>query len=144
MPASAPTETKSTIGSFTAEAFAAHLAGLPPLPAWWLERKRAAYERFASLPMPSDTDEHWRFSNRSTLTLEGFHLPVAGGAATATPAAPGTMGAGTPAAGGVPGFAAAGGAPVEVTTPAWAGAGCSIWANVGRSISASVTAFSFT
>ena len=76
------TETKSLTGSFTAEAFAAHLAGLPPLPAWWLERKRAAYERFASLPMPSDTDEHWRFSNRSTLTLEGFHLPVAGGAAT--------------------------------------------------------------
>ena len=74
---SAPTlsETNATIGSFTAEAFAAHLASLPPLPSWWLDRKRAAYEKFTALPMPSATDETWRFSNRSTLTLDGFHLP---------------------------------------------------------------------
>ncbi len=71
------TETKSLIGSFTADAFAAHLAGLPPLPKWWLDRKRAAYERFVALPMPSATDETWRFSNRATLTLDGFNVPSA-------------------------------------------------------------------
>lgn len=74
------------VGSFTPEAFAAHLASLPPgLPAWWLERKRAAYARFAALPMPGRTDEAWRFSNISGLTLDGFALPAA---ATATPYAP--------------------------------------------------------
>src|SRR5262249_39261610 len=68
------TETKSSIGSFTAEAFAAHLATQKSAPAWWLERKRAAYEKFASLPMPARTDESWRFSNIGTLTLDGFEV----------------------------------------------------------------------
>lgn len=67
----------SPVGSFTREAFDAHLARVAHLPAWWLDRKRAAYERFASLPMPRRTDEGWRFSNLSTLTLDGFHLPAA-------------------------------------------------------------------
>jgi Fe-S cluster assembly protein SufD len=71
------TETKSLVGSFTPEAFAAHLASLPPLPQWWLDRKRAAYERFAALPMPSRNDEAWRFSNLGGLTLAGFTLPAA-------------------------------------------------------------------
>ncbi|MDP3071472.1 MAG: Fe-S cluster assembly protein SufD [Opitutaceae bacterium] len=71
------TETKSLVGAFTPEAFAAHLASLPPLPQWWLDRKRAAYDRFAALPMPSRTDESWRFSNIGALTLEGFALPAA-------------------------------------------------------------------
>lgn len=65
---------KSLVGSFTADAFAAHLASLPPLPTWWLDRKRAAFERFSALPMPVRTDEAWRFSNISTLTLDGFTL----------------------------------------------------------------------
>ena len=69
---SALTETKSLTGAFTAEAFAAHLERVQHLPAWWLDRQRAAYDRFASLPMPRRTDEGWRFSNLSTLTLEGF------------------------------------------------------------------------
>jgi len=64
-------------GSFTAEVFAAHLARVAHLPAWWLERKRAAYARFAALPMPKRTDEGWRFSNLSGLTLDGFMLPPA-------------------------------------------------------------------
>ncbi|MSU50468.1 MAG: Fe-S cluster assembly protein SufD [Opitutus sp.] len=68
-------ETKSLVGSFTADVFAAHLASLPPLPAWWLDRKRAAYERFAAAPMPTRTDESWRFSNFASLTLDGFALP---------------------------------------------------------------------
>ncbi len=73
------------MGAFTPEVFAAHLASLPPLPKWWLERKRAAYDRFASLPMPARTDEAWRFSNLAGLTLAGFSLPAA---AKTTPHAP--------------------------------------------------------
>ncbi len=67
----------SLTGSFTAEAFATHLARVSHLPAWWLDRKRAAYARFAALPFPSRTDEGWRFSNLSGLTLDGFHLAEA-------------------------------------------------------------------
>ena len=64
----------STIGSFTPDLFASHLAGMAGLPAWWLERKQAAYEKFAALPLPVRTDESWRFSNISTLSLEGYAL----------------------------------------------------------------------
>ncbi len=70
MSVSAPT---SIVGSFTREAFDAHLQRVSHLPAWWLDRKRAAYERFAALPMPKRTNEGWRFSNLSTLTLDGFN-----------------------------------------------------------------------
>ena len=56
-------------GSFTRDLFEAHLARIAHLPAWWLERKRAAYDRFASLPMPKRTDESWRFSNLAGLTI---------------------------------------------------------------------------
>lgn len=66
------TTVKSPVGSFTAEAFAAHLATQSAAPAWWLERKRAAYAKFAALPMPTRKDESWRFSNIGTLTIEGF------------------------------------------------------------------------
>ncbi len=64
----------SLTGSFTREAFAAHLERVKHLPAWWLDRKRAAYERFAALPMPKRTDEGWRFSNFAALTLDGFEV----------------------------------------------------------------------
>jgi Fe-S cluster assembly protein SufD len=73
-PSSLSTPTKSPIGSFTPDIFASHLASVPEGPAWWLERKRAAFERFASLPLPKRTDESWRFSNLASLTLEGFAL----------------------------------------------------------------------
>ena len=63
---------RSAIAAFTPEAFATHLASLPSLPSWWIERKRAAYTRFAALPLPTRTDEAWRFSNISGLSLEGF------------------------------------------------------------------------
>ena len=53
-------ESKTLTGSFTREAFAAHLERVKHLPAWWLDRKRAAYERFAALPMPKRTNEGWR------------------------------------------------------------------------------------
>ena len=62
----------SLTGSFTREAFDAHLARVSHLPAWWLDRKRAAYERFAALPLPRRTDEGWRFSNLAGLSLDGY------------------------------------------------------------------------
>jgi len=71
-------ESKPVIGSFTAEAFNAHLATQKSAPAWWLDRKRAAYEKFVALPMPTRTDESWRFSNLGGLTLDGFTVTHAG------------------------------------------------------------------
>jgi Fe-S cluster assembly protein SufD len=65
---------KSSTGSFTPDLFASHLASQASAPAWWLERKRAAYETFAQLPLPRRTDESWRFSNIGSLALDGFAL----------------------------------------------------------------------
>lgn len=77
-----PIAPSSLLGAFTRDAFQAHLASLPAdLPTWWLDRKRAAYERFASLPLPARTDEAWRFSKLSGLTVDGFTLPSAPAAA---------------------------------------------------------------
>lgn len=64
----------TTVGAFTAEVFAAHLVRVQHLPAWWLDRKRAAYARFAALPFPKRTDEGWRFSHLSGLSLDGYKL----------------------------------------------------------------------
>ncbi len=68
------TAVRSPIGSFTPDLFTSHLASVAGLPAWWLERKKAAYEKFASLPFPKRTDESWRFSNIGALSLEGYAL----------------------------------------------------------------------
>ena len=66
----------SATGSFGPASFAAHLAAQASAPAWWLERKRAAFEKFSSTPMPKRGDEAWRFSSTSTLTLGGFSIPT--------------------------------------------------------------------
>jgi len=68
------TSTVSPIGSFAPDLFASHLASVAGLPAWWLERKQAAYEKFVSLPLPKRTNESWRFSNIGGISLEGFGL----------------------------------------------------------------------
>jgi Fe-S cluster assembly protein SufD len=68
---------RGPLGSFTPDIFASHLASVASTPAWWLERKRAAFEKFVSLPLPKRTDESWRFSNISGLTLDGFALRAA-------------------------------------------------------------------
>jgi len=73
MSVSAPTSAPA-LGSFTPEAFAAALATQTTAPAWWLDRKRAAYEKFASLLLPKRTDEMWRFSSYGALTLDGFEV----------------------------------------------------------------------
>jgi Fe-S cluster assembly protein SufD len=64
---------RSPIGAFTPDAFGAQMSAQIGTPSWWLDRKRAAYERYAALPMPKRTDEAWRFSNIATLTVEGFN-----------------------------------------------------------------------
>src|SRR5580693_7053896 len=64
----------AAVGSFTSEVFAAALAAQAGAPAWWLERKRAAFARFSALPLPTRTDEAWRFSSLSGLKLDGFSL----------------------------------------------------------------------
>ncbi|MDB6093061.1 MAG: sufD [Verrucomicrobia bacterium] len=80
MPVVSSSPTLPAIGSFTAEAFAAHLASMSHLPSWWLERKQAAYQKFAALPLPKRTDESWRFATLTGITLDGFNLPDAVGA----------------------------------------------------------------
>ena len=84
----------AVLGAFTPEAFAAHLRRVAHLPAWWLERKRAAYDRFASLPLPRRTDEGWRFSDLGGLTLDGVALPEPGALADAHHTGLGIAGAG--------------------------------------------------
>ena len=71
---------------FTAEAFAAHLAGLGHLPKWWLHLKSEAWNRFVALPPPARTDELWRFSNLSGLGLDGFDVAPAAPDAADRPA----------------------------------------------------------
>jgi Fe-S cluster assembly protein SufD len=76
------------VGGFTAEAFARHIGSLKAAPAWWLERKRTAYARFEQLPMPSRTDEAWRFSNISGITLAGYAPRQAAAAPLSNPKPP--------------------------------------------------------
>ena len=85
----------SLVGSFTAEACAAHLARCAHLPAWWLDRKRAAYARFAALPFPKRTDEGWRFASLGGLKLDGFRSPDAVNLAQTAHREIGVAGAGT-------------------------------------------------
>jgi Fe-S cluster assembly protein SufD len=73
----------SALGALTAERFARALDGLAGAPAWWLERKRAAFDRYAALPLPRRTDEPWRFSSLPGLSLAA--LPCASGPAAGPP-----------------------------------------------------------
>jgi Fe-S cluster assembly protein SufD len=63
-------QTPSLNGVFTSAAFASHLTALSHLPAWWLDLKRAAWDRFGALPLPGRTDELWRFSTVAGLRLD--------------------------------------------------------------------------
>jgi Fe-S cluster assembly protein SufD len=67
------TPTRSPLGSFTPDIFASFVGSLSA-PGWWRDRKREAFEVFASLPLPKRTDESWRFSNIAGLALDGFAL----------------------------------------------------------------------
>lgn len=65
---------RSPIGAFTPDLFASHVASLGSAPSWWLERKKAAFQQFSSLPLPKRTDESWRFSNFLGLALDNYAL----------------------------------------------------------------------
>ena len=68
-----PESTPST--GLNSERFAMHLSQRAALPDWWLEAKKAAWNQYNALPMPSRSDERWRFSNLKGLELEGYILP---------------------------------------------------------------------
>ena len=64
-----------TVPGLDSNRFAQHLSQRAYLPAWWLEAKKAAWNQFNALPLPSRQDETWRFSNLKGLDIEGFSLP---------------------------------------------------------------------
>lgn len=72
---SAPALSATPFTGLDSSRFATHLSQRSYLPAWWLDTKKAAWNQFNALPMPSRTDETWRFSSLSTLDLDGFELP---------------------------------------------------------------------
>lgn len=72
---SAPALSASPSAGLDSSRFADHLSHRGHLPAWWLESKKAAWNQFNALPMPSRTDETWRFSSIGSLDLSGFELP---------------------------------------------------------------------
>lgn len=45
----------------------------PAFPAWFAERRRAAWQRFLETPSPRRGDETWRFSNLKQLDFSGCH-----------------------------------------------------------------------
>lgn len=53
-------------------AFAPEIAAALPGPAWLQRRRAAAAERFASIPLPTEKDEIWRYSRIDDLDLDRF------------------------------------------------------------------------
>ncbi len=70
---------------FTAEAFDAFLASRDE-PAWLTERRRAAWQLFEELPMPSRSDEEWMRTDIRLFRLDRFGFPSDGATAAAPPA----------------------------------------------------------
>lgn len=72
---SAPALSADAVPGLDSARFAQHLSQRAYLPAWWLDAKKAAFNQFNALPLPSRTDETWRFSNLKGIDLSGFALP---------------------------------------------------------------------
>lgn len=72
---SASTLSRPPFSGLSEDRFAQHLAQRAYLPAWWLDAKKEAWQRFQALPMPSRTDELWRFSSLQGLALDGYDVP---------------------------------------------------------------------
>jgi Fe-S cluster assembly protein SufD len=47
-------------------------AGPNTLPQWWLDAKRAAWEKYRALPSPAATDEAWRFASPAALAPDNY------------------------------------------------------------------------
>ncbi|MCF7688113.1 MAG: Fe-S cluster assembly protein SufD [Cephaloticoccus sp.] len=67
--------TNETVTGLNSERFATHMGQRAALPDWWLEAKKEAWNQYNALPLPTRSDERWRFSNLKGLDLEGFELP---------------------------------------------------------------------
>ena len=65
----------ATATGLTPEAFDAFLAHRDE-PAWLVELRRSAWERFCRLPMPDRTQEEWMRTDVRLLRLDRFDLPV--------------------------------------------------------------------
>jgi Fe-S cluster assembly protein SufD len=76
------TAIRAAFSGLSAEVFSAHLEAQAPAPAWWIDRKRAAYGEFASLPLPGRKDEAWRFSSVAGLALDLSGSGTEGGPAS--------------------------------------------------------------
>ena len=57
------------------ERFATHMGQRAALPKWWLEAKKEAWNQYNALPLPTRSDERWRYSNLKGLKLDGYDLP---------------------------------------------------------------------
>lgn len=57
------------------ERFATHMGQRAALPKWWLEAKKEAWNQYNALPIPTRSDERWRYSNLKGLKLDGYDLP---------------------------------------------------------------------
>src|SRR5262245_9116812 len=75
-----PTTLKTT--GFTQEAFDAFLASRDE-PAWLSDARRAAWQTFQELPMPSRADEEWMRTDIRLFRLDKFNMPT-GAAAEAS------------------------------------------------------------
>jgi Fe-S cluster assembly protein SufD len=69
-----PTTLKSV--GFTQEAFDAFLVGRDE-PEWLLDARRAAWQAFQDLPLPSRADEEWMRTDIRLFRLDKFNLPIA-------------------------------------------------------------------
>lgn len=72
---SAPSTSAPPFADLDQARFEQHLSQRAYLPQWWLDAKQAAWDNFNALPLPTRTNENWRFSNLKGLDIAGFHLP---------------------------------------------------------------------
>jgi Fe-S cluster assembly protein SufD len=74
--------------SLTTGRFAQHVAQRSNLPKWWLDAKQTGWNQFNALPLPTRTDELWRFSNIKGVSLDGFEVAEPSSGAPAAPSIP--------------------------------------------------------
>lgn len=67
---------ENNISILSTASFEKHIKKFSHLP-WLKEIKEAAWEKFLSLPMPTRTQEAWRFSKFGQLELDNYHLCIA-------------------------------------------------------------------
>jgi Fe-S cluster assembly protein SufD len=71
-----PTTTTIAAGGFSEASFEAFLK-FRDEPSWLIDRRKAAFEAFSSMPLPTSRDEEWRRTDIRGLKLGGFGTPNA-------------------------------------------------------------------